>query len=165
MSERPDRTVYMDHAATTPVDARVVEAMLPFWTETYGNASSIYTLGREANRAMESARQTVAELLNCSPREVIFTGCGSESDNLALRGVAFERRQRAQKNHIITSPIEHHAILHTVEQLEKRFGFSVSYVPVDRYGLVNPADVVDAIRPDTALISIINCDSLLEACA
>ncbi len=152
--EKPMRMVYMDHAATTAVDPRVVEAMLPYWTERFGNASSIYSLGREAHHALEDARQTVAGILNCDPKEVIFTSCGTESDNLALRGVAFERRGRAGKNHIITSAVEHHAIGHTVEQLAKDFGFEATYVPVDRYGLVNPSEVEKAIRPDTALISI-----------
>jgi cysteine desulfurase len=154
MSHPPKQAVYLDHAATTAVDPRVVEAMLPYWTQQYGNASSIYTLGREAHRAMEQARQTVADILNCTPNEIIFTSCGTESDNLALRGVAFERHRRAGKNHIITSTIEHHAVIHTVEQLEKHFGFEVTYVPVDPYGMVDPADVDRAIRPDTALISI-----------
>jgi len=154
MELRPERTVYLDHAATTAVDPRVVEAMLPFWTEKYGNASSIYAVGREANHAMDEARHTVAGILNCRPQEVIFTGCGTESDNLALRGVAFERRRRAKKNHIITSAIEHHAIGHTLEQLERHFGFEVTYVPVDHHGLVDPVDVQQAIRADTALISI-----------
>jgi cysteine desulfurase len=103
---------------------------------------------------MDEARQTVAQILNCSPREVLFTSCGTESDNLALRGVAFERRQRAKKKHIITSSIEHHAISHTVEQLVKYFDFEATYLPVDRYGLVDPADVEKAIRPDTAIISV-----------
>jgi cysteine desulfurase len=103
---------------------------------------------------LDRARQTVADILNCSPREVIFTSCGTESDNLALRGVAFERRRRLQKNHVITSPIEHHAIGHTVEQLVKHFDFEATYLPVDRYGLVDPVDVAKAIRPDTALISV-----------
>ncbi|MGD9145463.1 MAG: cysteine desulfurase NifS [Anaerolineae bacterium] len=154
MNVPANQTVYLDHAATTAVDPRVVEAMLPYWTQHYGNASSVYTLGREAHRALDQARQTVAEILNCTPREVIFTSCGTESDNLALRGVAFERRHRAQKNHIISSPIEHHAIAHTAEQLEKQFGFEITYVPVDRYGMVDPGDVAQAIRPDTAIISI-----------
>jgi cysteine desulfurase len=154
MNQQTKRTVYLDHAATTAVDPRVVEAMLPYWCERYGNASSIYGVGREAHHALDEARQTVAGILHCTPNEVIFTSCGSESDNLALRGVAFERRHRARKNHLITSPIEHHAISHTMEQLERYFGFEVTYVPVDRYGLVDPADVEEAIRPDTALISI-----------
>ena len=148
------RTIYLDHAATTAVDPRVVEAMLPYWTERYGNASSIYQLGREAKHALDGARETVAELLNCTPNEVIFTSCGTESDNLALRGVAFERRHRAKKNHIISSPIEHHAIGHTLDQLEKYFGFDVTLVPVDEHGLVDAGDVRKAIRPDTAIISI-----------
>ena len=154
MSQEARSTVYLDHAATTAVDPRVVEAMLPYWTEKFGNASSIYRQGREAAHALDEARQTVAGILNCSPNEVIFTSCGTESDNLALRGVAFDRRQRVGKNHIITSSIEHHAIGHTVEQLQERFGFEATYVPVDRYGLINPADVEEAIRPETALISI-----------
>jgi cysteine desulfurase len=147
-------TIYLDHAATTPVDPRVVEAMLPFWTRHYGNASSIYRLGREAHQALDQARDTVAQILNCAPREIIFTSCGTESDNLALRGIAFERRQRAGKKHIITSSIEHHAIGHTLEQLEKQFGFEATYVPVDGHGRIDPAEVERAIRPDTALISI-----------
>jgi cysteine desulfurase len=154
MNQPEKRTIYLDHAATTAVDPRVVEAMLPYWTERYGNASSIYRLGREASHALDEAHQIVAGILNCSPQEVIFTSCGSESDNLALRGVAFERRHRAEKNHLLTSPIEHHAILHTVEQLERYFGFEATLVPVDRYALVDPADVEKAIRPDTAIISI-----------
>ena len=154
MNQQTRRTIYLDHAATTAVDPRVVEAMLPFWTVEYGNASSIYGLGRTAHHAVDQAHQTVADILNCTPNEVIFTSCGTESDNLALRGVAFDQRHRAQKNHIITSPIEHHAIGHTVEQLEKYFGFQATYVPVDQYGMVDPADVEKAIRPDTALISI-----------
>lgn len=154
MNQQAKRTVYLDHAATTAVDPRVVEAMLPFWTEKYGNASSIYGLGREAAHALDEARQTVAGILNCAPREVIFTSCGSESDNLALRGVTLERQHRAGKKHIITSPIEHHAIGHTVEQLAKFWDMDVTYVPVDRFGLVDPADVEKAIRPDTAIISI-----------
>lgn len=152
--EESKRMVYMDHAATTSVDPRVVEAMLPYWTQRYGNASSIYTLGQQAHHALEDARRTVAEILNCDPKEVIFTSCGTESDNLALRGVAFERRQRAGKNHIITSAIEHHAIGHTVEQLHKSFGFGATYVPVDQHGLVDPAEVEKAIRPETAVISV-----------
>ena len=154
MSQPAKRTVYLDHAATTAVDPRVVEAMLPYWTQQYGNASSIYKQGREAHHALDQARQTVAGILNCTPNEVIFTSCGTESDNLALRGVAFERRRRANRNHIITSPVEHHAIGHTVEQLEQHFGFEATLVPVDRNGMVDPAAVEQAIRPETALISI-----------
>ncbi len=154
MNERAEKTVYLDHAATTPVDPRVVQAMLPYWTEQWGNASSIYSLGRQAGQALEEARQTVARILNCTPKEVIFTSCGTESDNLALRGVAFERQKRLKKNHIITSSIEHHAIGHTVEQLAKHFGFEATFLPVDRWGVVDPAAVERAIRPETAIISV-----------
>ena len=121
MSEKP-RTVYLDHAATTPVEPAVVEAMLPYWTKFYGNASSLHHKGREASDALEEARQTVAGLLGCKEREVVFTGCGTESDNLALRGVAFAQAERGKK-HLITSSIEHHAVSHTVEQLAGKFGF------------------------------------------
>ena len=151
MSEK--RTIYLDHAATTPVDPRVVEAMLPFWTEQYGNASSIHHKGREAADALERARQTVADVLGCQPREVIFTSCGTESDNLALRGVAFAQAERG-KRHLITTTIEHHAIGHTVEQLVEKYGFTATYVPVDRYGMVDPDEVGRALRDDTALVSI-----------
>jgi cysteine desulfurase len=146
--------IYLDHAATTPVDPRVVEAMLPYWTEQYGNPSSIYSLGRAAARAMEAARETVAGILHCEPREVIFTSCGTESDNLAIRGVAFARRAAGKGNHIITSSIEHHAVGHTVEQLVKHFGFEATFLPVDQYGVVDPDEVRKAIRRDTVLISI-----------
>jgi cysteine desulfurase len=154
MMTKPNHIVYLDHAATTAVDPRVVEAMLPYWTEVYGNASSIYSVGREARKAMEESRRQVANILGCQPKEIIFTSCGSESDNLALRGVAVARRAQKKGNHIITSLVEHHAILHTCEQLEKHFGFEVTYLPVDEVGRVNPDDVSHAIRDDTALISI-----------
>jgi len=142
----------MDHAATTPVDPRVVEAMLPYFTERYGNASSVYRLGQEARKAIDEARADVAQILNCTPREIIFTSCGSESDNLAIRGIAFLKRDKG--NHIITSSIEHHAVGHTCEQLEKHFGFQVTYLPVDEYGRVDPADVEKAITEKTILITI-----------
>jgi len=151
--ERPRRTVYLDHAATTAVDPQVVDAMWPYFTEKYGNASSIYRLGREAASALDEARRTVATILNCEPREVIFTSCGTESDNLALRGVAFARRKRG-RDQMITSPIEHHAVSHTAEQLAQEFGFEMVTVPVDGHGMVDPADVEAAITDRTALISI-----------
>jgi cysteine desulfurase len=153
MAERT-RTLYLDHAATTAVDPKVVEAMIPYFTEHYGNASSIYSLGRETRKAMDEARRTVAEILGCKPEEIIFTSCGSESDNLALRGVSSAQREASQGHHIITSPIEHHAIGHTCEHLEKHFGFEVTYVPVDQHGVVDPDEVGRAIRDDTVLISI-----------
>jgi cysteine desulfurase len=150
MQER--RTIYLDHAATTAVDPEVVQAMLPYFAERYGNASSAYSLGRNARRAVDQARADVAEIFNCSPEEIIFTSCGTESDNLAIRGVAWMNRQRG--NHIITSPVEHHAVSHTCEQLEKHFGFRVTYLSVDEYGQVDPGDVEAAITDGTVLITI-----------
>jgi len=143
----------MDHAATTAVDPRVVEAMLPYFNEKYGNASSLHAPGRQARQAMDDARQTVASILGAAPKEVIFTSCGSESDNLAIRGAALAARDKG--NHIITSTIEHHAVDHTCKQLEREFGFRVTYLPVDKYGRVDPDDVGRAITDRTVLISII----------
>ncbi len=146
-----ERVIYLDHAATTPVDPRVVEAMLPYFSQAYGNASSIYALGRAAHKALDEAREKVAAVLGCRPTEIIFTGCGSESDNLAIKGVAQANQKKG--NHIITSAIEHHAVLHTCQYLEK-FGYEVTYLPVDQYGRVNPADVEQAITDRTVLVSI-----------
>lgn len=145
--------IYLDHSATTAVDPRVVEAMLPYWTEMWGNPSSIYGLGRRASAALEDARARVARVLNCQPAEIVFTSCGTESDNLAIRGIALAAAAQG-KRHIITTPIEHHAVIHTVEALVEHFDFEVTYLPVDRTGLVSPADVEAALRPDTALISV-----------
>jgi len=146
------RTIYLDHAATTAVDPRVVEAMLPYFTEEYGNASSIYKLARHSRRAVEEARRTIADILHAAPEEIIFTGCGSESDNAAIRGVAWANRHKG--NHIITTPIEHHAVGHTCEQLAREFGYEITYVPVDQYGVVNPDDVGHAITERTVLITV-----------
>lgn len=147
----PERTIYFDHAATTALDARVLDAMLPYFTMEYGNASSIYTLGRHAMQAIDSAREQVAGVLGCRPTEVTFTGCGSESDNLALKGVVYAAQKKG--NHLITSTIEHHAVLHTCQYLE-RFGFKTTYLPVDAYGRVDPDDVGRAITDQTVLVSI-----------
>lgn len=141
----------MDNAATTPVSPAVLEKMLPYFSECYGNANSIHSTGLDARKALNAARKKVAAALNCNPEEVYFTSGGSESDNWALKGVAFANRKKG--NHIITSAIEHHAILHTCEWLEKQ-GFEITYVPVDADGLVNPADVEAAITDKTILISI-----------
>lgn len=141
----------MDNAATTPVSPAVLEKMLPYFSECYGNANSIHSTGLDARKALNAARKRVAAALNCNPEEVYFTSGGSESDNWALKGVAFANRKKG--NHIITSAIEHHAILHTCEWLEKQ-GFEITYVPVDADGLVNPADVEAAITDKTILISI-----------
>ncbi|NOZ27144.1 MAG: cysteine desulfurase [Chloroflexi bacterium] len=146
--------IYMDHSATTPVDPRVVEAMLPYFTERYGNPSSLHRLGREASQAMEDARRTVAEILSCHPHEVVFTSCGTESDNMALRGVALAQRARGRGNHIVTTAIEHHAVLHTAEDLRDRYGFEITVVPVDGEGLVHPEAIREALRDDTVLVSV-----------
>jgi cysteine desulfurase len=147
------RAVYLDHAATTAVDPQVLEAMLPYLTRSYGNASSVYEQAREAASALDEARRTVADILNCTPREVIFTSGGTESDNLALRGVAFARRKQG-RTQVVVSPIEHHAVGHTAEQLVREFGFDLVTVPVDGWGMIDPADVEAAITDRTALISI-----------
>ena len=145
--------IYLDHSATTAVDPRVVAVMAPFWSEQYGNPSSLYGLGRRAAAALEGARSRVASILNCHPGEIVFTSGGTESDNLALRGVGLAQAARGRR-HIITTPIEHHAVLHTVADLVERYDCDVTYVPVDRHGLVDPADVAATIRSDTALISV-----------
>jgi cysteine desulfurase len=145
--------IYLDHSATTPVDPRVAAAMAPYWSELYGNPSSMYGLGRRAAAALEGARARIAAILNCHPGEVVFTSGGTESDNLALRGVGFAQAARGRR-HIITTPIEHHAVLHTVTDLIKHFDFEVSYLTVDRRGLVDPDEVAASIRSDTALISV-----------
>jgi len=147
----PERTIYFDHAATTALDARVLDVMLPYLTTEYGNASSIYTLGRHAMQAIDRAREQVADVLGCRPTEVTFTGCGSESDNLAIKGIAFVSQKKG--NHLITSGIEHHAVLHTCQYLE-RFGFKTTYLPVDAYGLVDPDEIGRAITDQTILVSV-----------
>jgi cysteine desulfurase len=147
----PERIIYLDHAATTALDRRVLDAMIPYLTTEYGNASSIYTLGRHAMQAIDGAREEVAGILNCRPSEIIFTGGGSESDNLALKGLAFTAQKKG--NHIITTPIEHHAVLHTCHYLE-RFGFQTTYLPVDGYGRVDPDEVARAITDRTILVSV-----------
>jgi cysteine desulfurase len=143
--------VYLDHAATTPLDPRVLEAMLPSLQAGWGNTSSIYYEGREARKALDKARREVAAVLACRPNDIVFTSGGSESDNLAIRGAALASVRRGR--HIITSAIEHHAVLHTVEQLEHE-GFEATYLSVDGEGFVDPVDLVRALRPDTTLVSI-----------
>lgn len=146
------RLVYMDHAATTYVKPEVLSAMLPYFSEHYGNPSSVYALGRETKAAIDKARDQVASALNAAKtNEIYFTGSGTESDNWALRGVAAAHAGRGK--HIITTSIEHHAVLHTCQYLEKQ-GFDVTYLPVDCDGLVTAQQVADAIRPDTILVSI-----------
>ncbi len=146
-----DKFIYFDHAATTPVKDEVLKAMLPYFTEDYGNASTVYQLGQKSRAALDEARAKVAGILNCKPNEIFFTGSGSEADNWAIKGAA--HANRAKGNHIITSAIEHHAVLHTCKALEKE-GFEVTYLPVDEYGRVSPEDVKNAIKDTTILITI-----------
>ncbi|MCR4428072.1 MAG: cysteine desulfurase NifS [Caldiserica bacterium] len=150
------KPVYFDHAATTPVHPEVVSAMLSYFGENFGNASSLHFLGQEAARAVEEAREKVARLINCDPREIIFTGSGTEADNFALKGIA--EKLKARGNHIITSSIEHHAVEVTCRYLEKK-GFKVTYLPVDRYGLVDPDDLKREITEQTILISIMHANN------
>ena len=146
------KIIYMDNAATTAVSQEVLETMMPFFRENFGNPSTIYSVGRNAKKELELARERVAKALGASPKEIFFTSCGTESDNWAIKGAAFEGLKKG-KNHIITSKIEHHAVLHTVQYLEKK-GFDVTYLDVDSQGLVNPKDIEDAITEKTALVTI-----------
>ncbi len=146
--------IYLDHAATTPLDPRVLEAMLPYFSGEFGNPHSIHRWGRRAEHALESARATVAAVLNCRPNEIIFTSGGSEADNLAVRGTAFAERERRGANHLITTPVEHAAVLATMRQLRDHFGFALTVLPVDANGRVTPEAVAAALRPDTALVAV-----------
>ena len=148
------QVVYLDHGASTPMLPEIVEEIRPFWTEQYGNPSSHHKLGREANLALEDARRTIANLLHAQPSEIVFTGCGSESDNLALRGVMLAARAAGRGNHFITSAIEHSAISQTTAQLVGLMGFEATILAVDEYGRISLTDLEAAIRPDTVLISI-----------
>ena len=150
------RRVYMDHAATTPVDPEVVEAMVPYFTEIYGNASSLHSFGREAHNAMEEARSRVARLINAHPEEIIFTAGGTESDNIAIKGAAYANRSKG--DHIITSTIEHPAVLETCRSLEKQ-GFKVSYIPVDKNGLIELESLRKAVTERTTLITIMHANN------
>ncbi len=145
------KRVYMDNAATTALRRDVLDAMMPYLTDIYGNPSSLHYFGQEAHKAVENARHQVASALNAEDNEIIFTGCGTEADNMALKGIA--EKYQSKGKHIITSSVEHHAILHTCEYLEKH-GFEVTYLPVDEYGMVKAEQVRDAIRSDTILVSI-----------
>lgn len=143
--------IYLDHSATTPVRPEVLEAMLPYFSLGFGNPSSIYTIGQEARKAVDDAREQAARILGARMSEIVFTSGGTESDNAALKGAAFALRHTG--NHIITTAIEHHAVLHTCHQLEQ-FGFDVTYAPVDEYGIVDPHTVARAVTDDTVLVSV-----------
>jgi cysteine desulfurase len=146
--------IYLDHAASTPTDPQVLQAMLPYFSEIYGNASGLHQQARASGRAISEARHKVADILGCTPQEIIFTACGSESDNLAIRGVAWAKKQAGAGHHIITSPVEHSAVSKTINQLCDQFGFEQTIVPVNEYGQVSVSDIAAAIRPDTILISV-----------
>jgi cysteine desulfurase len=149
-----NRSVYLDHNASTPVHPEVLQAMLPYFSERFGNASSVHGFGREAREGLETAREQIAGFLRVSKDEIVFTSGGTESDNLGIKGIAAARRS----GHIVTSRIEHHAVLRTCETLETQ-GFTVTYLPVDEYGMVRPEDLEKAIRPDTILVSLMHANS------
>jgi len=151
-----DTRIYVDHGATTPTDPRVVEAMLPFLTEKFGNAGSVHQFGQEARAAVDQAREVIASAIGATPQEIVFTSGATEADNFAVLGAAWANETRGR--HIITSTIEHHAVLEPVRFLQSR-GFDVSYLPVDRYGRVDPDDVRGAIRADTVLISVMHANN------
>lgn len=149
------RPVYLDHSATTPVCAEALAAMQPYFSEHFGNSSSLHSFGRDAAAALDAARATVACELGARPNEIVFTACGTESDNLALRGAAFAMRKRnPAKTHLITAHAEHHAVEGTLHQLRDLFGFELTELPVDGHGFVDPDDVRRAIGPNTALVSV-----------
>lgn len=157
---RKEEYIYLDHAASTPVHPDVIAAMIPYWNEVYGNPSSSHHYGRLAEHALEESRRQIADLINALPNEIIFTGCGSESDNLAIRGVMESNRvtgvqkNNNVKNHLIVSAIEHTAVLNTAKQLRDHFGFELTILPVDKNGQIDLIELEDAIRPTTVLISI-----------
>ncbi len=145
------RRVYMDHNATTPVHPEVLEAMMPFFRDQFGNASSIHWAGREVKKFLDEAREKVSALMNADPQEILFTGCGTESDNMAIKGVASTHQDKGR--HIITSKVEHHAVLHTCQFMEG-LGYQISYLSVDRDGLIDLEELRRSIRPDTVLVTI-----------
>lgn len=150
------RRIYVDHGATTPTDPRVVEAMLPFFTEKFGNASSVHLFGQEARATVDRAREIIASAIGAAPQEIVFTSGATEADNFAVLGAAWANE--AHGRHIITSSIEHHAVLEPARFLQSR-GFDVTYLPADRYGLVDPDGVRAAIRSDTVLISVMHANN------
>jgi len=150
------KRIYLDYAATTPTHPEVVKAMLPYFTDAFGNPSSIHSLGQETKAAIEEARDKVARLIGARSEEIVFTSGGTEADNFAVKGVAYANRQRG--NHIITTSIEHHAVLEPCKFLEGQ-GFEVTYLPIDKYGLVDPEDVRKAITDKTILISVMHANN------
>jgi len=148
------KKIYLDYAATTPVDQRVIDAMLPYFKEHFGNPSSVHGFGQAGEKALDESRRRMAVCLGAEPSEIIFTSCGSESDNLAIRGAAFARQVEFGYKHILISPIEHPAVQATVDQLSELHGVEVSYLPVDQQGLIDHENIPNCLREDTALVSI-----------
>src|ERR1041384_5186093 len=146
--------IYLDYSATTPVDPHVVEAMTPYFSTSFGNPSSVHRYGQVAEAAVDSARETVASILNCRSDEIIFTSCGSESDNLAIRGAAYAMREKTGAKWILASRAEHPAVTNTLKHLEKYEGFLLEWLEVDQYGMVTPEAVSRAICDNTALVSV-----------
>jgi cysteine desulfurase len=151
--------IYLDHSATTPVDERVVAAMHPYFQQIYGNPSSVHRFGQEADGAVEQARYRVAQVFGCLPKEVVFTSCGSESDNLGVRGAALAARQAGKGAHIVTQPLEHTAVGRTAQQLAEVFGFEMSHAPVDKHGRVTPEALRSVMREDTVLVSLMHANN------
>ncbi len=151
--------IYLDYAATTPVDSRVLKVMEPYFRETFGNPSSTHQYGLKAEAALEAARRQMAEAINAEPEEIIFTSCGSESDNLAIRGAALAERIKRGANHLISSPLEHSAVIKTVEQLEKYENFQVTWLIPDQFGRISPESVKVSLRPETALVTLMHANN------
>jgi cysteine desulfurase len=158
MDGQKDRTVYLDCAATTPVDPRVVEAMLPYLTANYGNPNSLYALGRDAFRALEAARESFASGIGAAPPEVIFTGCGSEADNAAVFGIAQAAKAKGKGSHVVVSAFEHHAVLEPAKQLKKR-GFEVDVLRPREDGIVHAEDLAAIVKPETVLVSVMHANN------
>jgi len=153
------KKIYLDYAATTPVDPRVAKAMLPFLSQKFGNTMSLHSFGQEAKLALEDSRQVMADMINAKPNEIVFTSSATESNNQALKGLALSERSESKgKNHIIISSIEHHCVLESAEWLKSQ-GFKITKIPVDKYGMVNPKDIGKGIRPETILVSIIHASN------
>ena len=146
-------TIYLDNAGTTPVDPQVIESIIPFLGSRFGNASSLHSLGQDARKTLEDSRESISRILNCRLSEIVFTSGGTESDNIAIKGVASAVKSFNGANHIITTKIEHHAVLHACQQLEKN-GYVVTYLSVDKHGLIDLNELENAINDNTSLVSI-----------
>jgi cysteine desulfurase len=149
------KSIYLDYAATTPVEPSVLADMIPFFSDNFGNPLSVHQIGQAAESALEDSREAIANLMDCEVGDIIFTSCGTESDNLAIRGAAHAARHKRSGNHILISPVEHHAVLHTAQQLAELEGFELEFLPVDEYGRVTVSDVARLIRDDTAIVSVV----------